>query len=69
MSNNHGGPRPNSGRKPAPVPLKVYSYKASEADHAQMQSNAERAGVSLSEFIRQRCLTNKEARRWNIGTV
>lgn len=56
---NHGGPRPGSGRKPSPVKLKVYSYKATEADHAQMQANADRAGMSLSEFIRRRCLEAK----------
>ena len=55
----HGGARPGSGRKPSPVKLKVYSYKASEADHAQMQANADRAGMKLSEYIRHRCLEAK----------
>ena len=56
----HGGARPGAGRKPAPVKLKVYTYKASEEEHTQMQVNAEAAGLSLSEFIRQRCLKVKK---------
>lgn len=57
-----GGIRPGAGRKPKPAPekMKAYTYKATEAEHAQMQANAEAAGMSLSEFIRHQCLKVKK---------
>lgn len=55
-----GGARPGAGRKPAAEKMKVYTYKATEADHAQMQANAEAQGMSLSEFIRRRCLEDNQ---------
>ena len=56
-----GGARPGAGRKPAAAKLKVYTYKATEADHAQMQANAKAAGIkSLSEYIRRKCLEDNQ---------
>ena len=56
----HGGARPGAGRKPATEKLKVYTYKATEAEHQQMQANAEAAGMSLSEYIRRKCLEDNQ---------
>lgn len=51
-----GGKREGAGRPPAPDKMKLYSYKATEPEHEQMEANADACGVSLSEFIRRRCL-------------
>ena len=55
-----GGARPGAGRKPAAEKMKVYAYRASEEDHTQMQANAQAQGMSLSEFIRRKCLEDNQ---------
>jgi len=50
----HGGPRPNSGRPALPDKVTVTIY-APAREKAGWVCKAKQAGVSLSEWIRQRC--------------
>jgi len=52
-----GGPRPGAGR-PAPPGgrRKLRSFKANDIEWQQMQEKAKEAGITASDYIRQKAL-------------
>jgi hypothetical protein len=60
--NKRGGPRPGAGRKPGPPP-DVIQIKAPEGTKARWRKEAEAAGKTLSEWIRDQCERRKRRSR------
>ncbi|MEG6617486.1 hypothetical protein V6C27_13820 [Peptococcaceae bacterium 1198_IL3148] len=52
----HGGPRPNSGRPAVKDKRKTRTFSASDKEYKDMLEKANKIGLSLSEYIRQKTL-------------
>lgn len=60
MTSRHGGYRPNSGRPALPKVevKKTRSIKFSDREWGLIREFAEKKGVSISEYVRQKALRN-----------
>jgi ActR/RegA family two-component response regulator len=65
VSDGWGGARPGAGRPAEPDELRKKQRKISMSDleWAQIQHAARAAGVSVSEYIRRRCLPEQPGRK------
>lgn len=53
---NHGGLRPGVGRPSVEELRKPRSFKATDAEWQQIQANAEKAGLKISQYLRKKAL-------------
>lgn len=58
MQSNRGGKRPGAGRKAPAGVRKNISIRFSESELSAIQEQAKIAGMTISEYIRQKALQN-----------
>ena len=57
LKSGRGGSRPNSGRKPSPTGTrKNYGLRLSDTEYAIITQRAQAAGLTVSEYIREKAL-------------
>ena len=58
MTNNHGGPRQNAGRKPTHGPLVAVTVRLSKPEHARLQA-VRAQGLTCRQVLMQGVATHE----------